>query len=146
MSKRNKFNERNSVANNRDSKNLELRNGKKEPFIVLSLRNRDRNQGESYEEWQEEEILALAMMKLQEVCNLTKIEATTRQIIKEYPKGVFPPNSDFTHPRHIPDDISWCSMHIQGKECIIGYFEENIFYIVFLDKDHRFWITQKKNT
>ncbi|MDM1557510.1 hypothetical protein [Chryseobacterium indologenes] len=146
MSKRNKFNERNSVANSRDSKNLELRNGKKEPFIVLSLRNRDRNQGESYEEWQEEEILALAMMKLQEVCNLTKIEATSRQIIKEYPKGVFPPNSDFTHPRHIPDDISWCSMHIQGKECIIGYFEENIFYIVFLDKDHRFWITQKKNT
>ncbi len=146
MSKRNKFNERNSVANNRDSKSLELRNGKKEPFIVLSLRNRDRNQGESYDEWQEEEILALALMKLQEVCNLTKIEATTSQIIKEYPKGVFPPNSDFTHPRHIPDDISWCSMHIQGKECIIGYFEENIFYIVFLDKDHRFWITQKKNT
>lgn len=29
MSKRNKFNERNSVANNRDSKSLELRNGKK---------------------------------------------------------------------------------------------------------------------
>ena len=77
---------------------------------------------------------------------MTRIEATGNQIIKEYSKGEFPKNSDFTHPKHIPNDISWCSMHIQGKECIIGYFEDNIFNIVFLDKNHRFWITEKKNT
>lgn len=75
------------------------------------------------------------------------MEVTRQQIIKEYPKGVFPQNSDFTEPKHItPPVTSWCSMHIQGKECIIGYFDDNVFYIVFLDKDHRFWITGKKNT
>lgn len=144
--KRNKFKERDSISNIRESKNLQLRSGRKEPFIVLSFRNIDRNQGQSYDEWQENNILALALRKLQEVCNLTKLEATTQQIIKEYPKGEFPPKSDFRHPIHVPDNISWCSMHIQGKECVIGYFEDNIFHIVFLDKDHRFWITQKKNT
>ncbi len=75
-----------------------------------------------------------------------KIEATRQQIIKEYLKGTFPDKSDFYHPKHIPEDIAWCSMHIQGKECVIGYFEDNVFYVVFLDKDHRFWITEKKNT
>jgi hypothetical protein len=34
----------------------------------------------------------------------------------------------------------------KGKECVIGYFEDNIFQIVFLDKDHEFWKTKKKNT
>ncbi len=36
--------------------------------------------------------------------------------------------------------------HGQGKECIIGHFEDNIFHIVFLDKNHEFWISKKKNT
>ena len=91
-------------------------------------------------------MLALAIIKLQGVCSLTRIEATHQQIIKEYPKGQFPEKSDFYHPKHIPSDVAWCSMHIQGKECIIGYFEDHVFNIVFLDKDHKFWITEKKHT
>lgn len=114
--------------------------------MVLSFRDFDRNQGQSFEEWEHEELLALALSKLQAVCGLTRSEATRQQIIKEYPKGEFPPRSDFVHPKHVPNDVAWCSMHIQGKECVIGYFEDNIFNIVFLDKDHRFWITEKKHT
>lgn len=145
--KQNKFNERSAVSYKRESKGIDIRSGKRERFIVLSFRDFDRNQGQSFKEWENEELLALAVSKLHSVCGLTKIEATSRQIIKEYPKGVFPPNSDFYHPKHIPTDISWCSMHIQGKECVIGYIEDGfIFNIVFLDKDHKFWISEKKNT
>lgn len=144
--KKSKFELREKSSISRDFKGIETRNGRKDPFIVLSLRELDRNQGQGYQEWEKEGILALAVSKLQEVCSLTRLEATSKQIIKEYPKGVFPPKSDFTHPKHVPNDIAWCSMHIQGKECVIGYFDENIFNIVFLDKDHRFWISEKKNT
>ena len=144
--KQDKFKARKVSSNKRESKSLELRSGKKEPFVVLSFRDYDRNQGESFKEWEDEKLLALAVSKLQSVCELTRIAAIQQQIIKEYPKGEFPPNSDFYHPRHIPNDIAWCSMHIQGKERVIGYFEDNIFNIVFLDKDHRFWITEKRNT
>lgn len=144
--KPNKFKERNAASFKREFRGIETRHGKKEPFIVLSFKDFDRNQGQSFKQWEEDELLALAIGKLHEACNLTRLEATRQQIIKEYPQGEFPPNSDFVHPKHIPDDISWSSMHIQGKECVIGYFEDNIFYIVFLDKDHRFWITEKKNT
>lgn len=144
--KENKFKERSSSSYNREVKNRELRSGRREPFVVLSFRDYDRNQGQSFKEWEDEELLALAISKLHAVCGLTRIEATQQQIIKEYPKGEFPTNTDFYHPKHIPTDIAWCSMHIQGKECIIGYFDDNIFNVVFLDKNHRFWITEKKNT
>jgi len=144
--KQTKFNERSPDSYKRQLKGIELRSGRRDPFIVFSLRNYDRNQGQTIKEWEDQELLSLALAKLQEVCNLTRVEATRQQIIKEYRKGDFPPESDFYHPKHIPADIAWCSMHIQGKECVIGYFEDNIFHVVFLDKEHRFWITEKKHT
>lgn len=142
--KQNKFKSRSSASYKREVKNIELRQGRKEPLIVLSFKDFDRNQGQSFKEWEIDELLALAVSKLQEVCHLTVGQATAQQIIKPYTKVGFPPNSGFSHPRHILPDVIWCSMHIQGKECVIGYFEDNIFNVVFLDKEHQFWITKKK--
>ena len=142
----NKFTKRNIDSYKREVKSNELRTGQRERFIVISFKDFDGNQGQSFEDWEAENLLALVVRKLQGVCSLTKNEATQKQIIKAYPKGTFPEKSDFYHPKHIPEDIAWCSMHIQGKECVIGYFDDNVFYIVFLDKDHRFWITEKKHT
>ena len=144
--KQNKFKSREAASYNREVKNIETRQGRKEPLIVLSFKDFDRNQGQSFEEWEHEQLLALAISKLREVCQLTVGQATAQQIIKAYTKVGFPPQSGFNHPKHVLPDVIWCSMHIQGKECVIGYFEENIFHIVFLDKDHEFWKTKKKNT
>ena len=90
--------------------------------------------------------MALAISKLRDICQLTRVQATSQQIIKQYSNVDFPPNTAFEHPKHVLPDVVWCSMHIQGKECIIGHFEDNIFHIVFLDKNHEFWISKKKNT
>ena len=67
-----------------------------------------------------------------------------KQFIKVYDN--FPVNSDFIHPKYVPAGVKWSTIRIKGKERIVGYLEENIFYVVFLDKDHRFWITEKKHT
>ncbi len=142
--KQNKFKSRSTASYKREVKNIELRQGRKEPLIVLSFKDFDRKQGQSFKEWEIEELLALAVSKLHEVCLLTVGQATAKQIIKPYTKVGFPPNSNFTHPRHISPDVTWCSMHIQGKECVIGYFEDNIFNVVFLDKEHEFWVCEKK--
>lgn len=141
--KQHKFKERASLPT-RELKNVAPREGKREPYIVFSFRDFDRNQGQSFEEWEQDNLLAKAMKKIHAICELRKHDAIAQQIIKQYSQ--FPSDSDFTHPKHIPNDIAWCSMHIQGKECVIGYFEDNIFHIVFLDKDHRFWVTEKKHT
>jgi hypothetical protein len=144
--KQHKFKERNANTYEREVKTLDTRQGKKEPFIVLSLYYFDRNQGQSFKEWEDEQLLALALVKLMELCQYTRGQATAQQIVKPYTKVGFPPDSAFVHPKHVLPDVIWCSMHIQGKECIIGFFEDNIFHIVFLDKEHEFWKTYKKNT
>lgn len=142
--KHNKFNERKASSYKRELGNKAVRQGQKERLIVLSFKDFDRNQGQDFQEWEEEELLALAVSRLREVCQLTVKEAVAQRIIKPYTS--FPSNSKFKHPIHILPDVKWCSMHVQGKECVIGYFEDNIFQLVFLDKNHEFWITDKKNT
>ncbi len=37
-------------------------------------------------------------------------------------------------------------MHIQNKECVIGHTLRNVFYVVFLDKEHGFYPSELKNT
>jgi len=144
--KQDKFRSRKADSYKRELKEIELRQGKKEPLIVLSFRNFDRNQGQSFKEWELSNLLALAVEKLSAVCNKTVGQATAEQIIKPYTKVGFPPESNFIYPLHVPPDVIWCSMHIQGKECVIGYFEENIFNVVFLDAKHEFWKSEKKHT
>lgn len=146
MGKHDKFKERSIASYKRELKGVETKQGRKEPLIVLSFRDFDRNQGQNFEEWEEEKLLALAISKLRDICQLTRVQATSQQIIKQYSNVDFPPNTVFEHPKHVLPDVVWCSMHIQGKECIIGHFEDNIFHIVFLDKNHEFWISKKKNT
>ncbi len=131
---------------NRKSKQLDDRSPNRELFIVFSFRDFDRNQGQNFAEWQEDELLAALCEKLLGISHLTVGQVTSQQIIKLYTKVDFPPDSGFKYPKHVPDGVKWASMHIQGKECIIGHFEDNIFHIVFLDKNHEFWISKKKNT
>ena len=146
MGKHDKFKEKKVAAYKRDFKEVETRQGKKDPLIVLSFKNFDINQGQSFTDWQTDELLALAIDKLRALCEYTIAQATNNGLLKIYTKVPFPPESAFVHPKHIPQDIDWSSMHIGNKPCVIGYFEDNIFHIVFLDKDHEFWITKKKNT
>ena len=62
----------------------------------------------------------------------------------------FPRNSDFIHPKHIPLDVSWARFRLESKLRLIGFIIENeicekyklaknIFYIVFIDENHRFY-------
>lgn len=129
----------------RTLKNLEDRPKDREPLIVLSFKHIDQNQGQSFDEWEEEKILAVAIRKLKGLCECTIIQAIANGLIKIYPKDTWPPDSGFKRPKHVTPE-KWVSMHVQGKPCLIGFFEDNIFHVVFLDKDHQFWITPKKHT
>jgi hypothetical protein len=113
-------------------------------LIVFSLKDFDINQGESFEEWEKEQILSNVLTRLRQISSLSIEEALSKQMINKYDS--FPVKSDFYYPKHIREGVNWASIRIKGKERIIGYIEDNIFYLVFLDKDHRFWITEKKHT
>ena len=69
--------------------------------------------------------------------------------------GQFPRNSDFKYPQHVPEDVRWARFRMESAMRLVGFFvnEDNaekfclstdIFYIVFLDKDHRFYKMEKE--
>jgi hypothetical protein len=115
MGKRDKFKEKKVASYKRDFKELDTRQGKKEPLIVLSFKSFDINQGQSFAEWQAEELLALTLDKLRSLCEYTIPQATNLGILKIYTKVPFPPESAFEHPKHVPPDVDWSSMHIGNK-------------------------------
>ncbi|WP_429037192.1 hypothetical protein [Aeromonas veronii] len=68
----------------------------------------------------------------------------------------FPAASDFTHPPHVPIDVSWARFRLGNKVRVVGFvispalvnrfkeknLDSNTFYVVFLDKDHVFYKTE----
>lgn len=148
MGKNNKNRKLNPASLRRQSKGLSRKEiGLNKPRkLVFGLSMLDANQGQSYEDWEEYKVLSKALSRIQGLCSMTANEAKQQQIIKEYGSDI-PEGSSFEKPKHIPDDVNWASIRIQGKERIIGYLEENyIFQVVFLDKEHSFYPSKKKNT
>jgi hypothetical protein len=73
----------------------------------------------------------------------------------------FPVNSDFSAPPSVPHDVEWGRFRLGGSERLIGFivphtlsdrehnkhkrrFDCNTFYVVFLDRDHRFYKSEQK--
>lgn len=113
--------------------------------FLISFKHLDRQQGQSFSHWEEERILARAIETLSGYCGQS-IHSQQSKNFTIY--GDFPPSdkTEFTHPKHVPEDAEWARMRINGKVCIIGHVVRNVFNVVFLDKEHRFWISELKHT
>lgn len=117
-------------------------------LIQFSLKDFDSNQdaGQNFETWQEIGLLDDFMEKMKGLSNMTMTEAQQKRIITIYDK--FPNESDFTHPKHIDENVKWAAIKNIGGQInrVAGYVIGNVFYVVFLDKNHVFYKTNKKNT
>lgn len=116
------------------------------PKVVFNFKDIDKSQippGQTFEEWQEKGFLAYFMEKLAHISELNMIEAKQQKYITEY--GAFPKQSDFQHPRHIAPGVNWAVIKkIKGqKGRVAGHIIGNVFYVVFLDLDHKFWKMDK---
>lgn len=109
--------------------------------MVISLKHLDREQGQTFHDWEKEGILGDALQRIAGYCHDTLQRQCCTDTFKPYP--CFPPKdkTDFRFPPHVPEDATWASMHINGIQRVIGHILNNVFYIVFLDKGHRFWIS-----
>lgn len=115
-------------------------------FLLLSLRHLDKTQGDVWESWEEKKILSRALHSLAGYCaSSLRSQANTKKFTIY---GQFPPKNKtaFNHPNHVPEDAEWARIHIIGKQCLIGHVVSNTFYLVFLDGEHKFWISELKNT
>jgi hypothetical protein len=99
--------------------------------------------GSSFKDWQAVGLLSKMMDVLQGYCCsplLTQIDGKKFGIY-----GDFPPadKTEYTHPQKVPQDAKWAKLHINGPAVLIGHVISNTFYIVFLDKTHKFYLTKK---
>ena len=148
MSKNDRKNSVNSKGFQRKSgqKSFRKEGLKRAKNIVFGLSYKDNNQGQNYKDWESEELLSQTISRLQALCSMTMEQAKQQQIIKEY-DAEMPEGTTFERPKHIPEDIKWASIRIQGKVRVIGFIEDNfVFQIVFLDKEHEFYPSKKKHT
>jgi hypothetical protein len=134
-----KFRERSRSTLRRERGNEPLRDGAPRRLLVLSFKDLDRNQGQRPSVWEERKLLALVIEHLQGLCHQTPADAKRLGLLHHYGPNCIPKDSGFTHPRHVPLDAEWCSIRVQGRPRVIGYIDDNILYIVFLDIDHEFW-------
>lgn len=113
--------------------------------LTISLRHFDNNQGQKFVEWDSEHILADALETIKGYSS----QPPSKQFNDRFKiYGGFPPSDKtiFKHPKHVPADAKWTSMHVSGKRCLIGHLVKNTFFLVFLDKEHEFWKSELKNT
>lgn len=106
--------------------------------------------GESFEEWEKEQILADLNTKLKHFSEKKKKELIMDRTLELYSR--YPFESNFKMPSDLSGyHIRWARLRVTGKRRLIGFFaepgleekEQNTFYIVFLDKDHRFAPSRK---
>ncbi len=49
----------------------------------------------------------------------------------------------YEYPKNVPEDAHWARIHVNGPAVIVGHIVNDTFYVVFLDKTHKFWLTEK---
>jgi hypothetical protein len=111
--------------------------------FCVSLKNFDTSQGQRFSDWEEAQLLAKLLDRWHSH-SAKPLEQCLDKRFKRYPS--FPAKSEFRKPKSIPPDAMWASMHVQGEECVAGHIIGNVFYVVFLDRHHKFWPTEKKHT
>ncbi len=90
--------------------------------------------------------------KLVNLSRITKKEAIGKKD-KTNPLGIysnfdFETQSEFKKPNfEIPEDAEWATIKRIGgqKSRVAGFIQDNIFYVVFLDKNHKFYVMEKKD-
>ena len=147
--KNNKFNALGSFVERKANNRNERQVAEERPLMLFSFKDFQHNSqtppGQTYAEWQEAELLSYMLEKFGYICNVNRIEAEQNKFIKVY--GEFPANSEFDNP--FPDrELEWAViMRIAGqKGRVAGHIIGHILYVVFLDAEHKFYPSEKKNT
>ena len=119
-----------------------LEKGAKGKTISFSFDKLDNTQGQTLKQWEAEGLLADLCIRTQQISQHSVEECLRQQYVKQYTKVEFPPKSKFKEPMHITP-ANWAVIHIKpkSKEVVVGYLEDDVFHIVFLDKEHDFWDT-----
>ncbi len=95
--------------------------------------------GSSFADWQKCGWLSHMLDVIKGYCKRPLREQIDGKKFVSY--GSFPPKekTEFNCPSYLSEDLEWGRIHLSGKIIVAGHIIGNTFYIVFLDKSHKFW-------
>lgn len=116
----------------------------KENFRI-SLEDFDSSQkySSSYRDWQGIGLLSTTLECLGGYCKRPLLEQVDGKKFTIYGDFPLPKDTLFIRPKHVTEDANWARIHVNGPAVIVGHIVGNTFYLVFLDKTHKFWLTKK---
>ena len=99
--------------------------------------------GSTFRDWQSCGLLSSMLETLKGFCYKPLFGQVDGDKFAIY--GDFPPTDKtmFDCPQSVPEDANWARIHITGAAVIAGHIVGDTFYVVFLDKTHKFWMTKK---
>lgn len=110
--------------------------------LCFNFAHLDQTQGQTLAAWEKDGLLSQMLTRFRDH-GTKQIAQCFSKTFKSYKS--YPPESDFSPPAYVPQDAIWASMHLCNRVCVGGHIVRNIFFVVFLDKDHRFWPTEKNS-
>lgn len=114
--------------------------------FCISLEHFDNTQGQGFKDWQRSGLLSLTMELLTGYCKKPLMEQVDKKKFAIYKSPPPKDKTKFIIPDYIPEDANWARIHINNRSVLVGHIVGNKFYIVFLDKRHGFWLSEKKHT
>ena len=120
--------------------------------------------GQKFEEWTKDQLTKL-LNKLKNYCaqplsywrtQPQRVGKKSHNVLEIY--GNFPRKSEFVYPQHIPNEVWWARFRVENLARLVGFvipneydgkthdgtkmkFDCNTFYVVYLDRNHKFYIT-----
>lgn len=143
----NPFKSRRELDERKQNTRIENKVADEKPLIVFSFKDFDASQcppGQTFKQWEKDGLLSDLFTKLADLSSKNRMEAEQQQLVKIY--GDWPQeHTDFKLPNHIQGEVDWGTIQRIGgqKPRIAGYMIDNVFYIVFLDKEHKFYKSEK---
>jgi hypothetical protein len=97
--------------------------------FCVSFKHFDRGtQGQTFEKWEENGLLALMLNRFHAHCALP-LQQCLGDKFHRY--GTFPPKTKFSHPKHVPPDADWASCTSKEKNALEGILLEMCFTSFF---------------
>lgn len=97
----------------------------------------------SFRDWQKAGLLSRAMETLQGYCCRPLLEQVDGDKFAIYDSFPPPEKTKFDYPKSVPPDAHWARIHVTGAAVIVGHVVADTFYVVFLDKTHKFYLTKR---
>ncbi|CAN7724311.1 hypothetical protein LJR290_006147 [Variovorax sp. LjRoot290] len=120
--------------------------GKASDLLSFNFKQLDFEQGHNFDGWRERDLLCEMLTRMKDLSSRTinELRSTKDSAFSIYAE--FPKKTAFKHPKHVPEDAVWARFHVKGEPVVAGHLVGSVFYVVFLDGEHQFYKTDKKNT